>query len=591
MNKQIHRRLLPEHPTKVKSIPEFLARIYAARGVVEERDLSLSLQGLLDTRQLKGVDQAVQLLVGAIYKRQKIIIIGDFDCDGATSTALAVHALGAMGAQNCQYLVPNRFEFGYGLTPEIVDLAATKSPDLIVTVDNGIASMEGVAHAKSLGIKVLVTDHHLPGDALPAADAIVNPNQPGCEFLSKNAAGVGVIFYVLSSLRSALRNDKWFEKQQISEPNMGSYLDLVALGTIADLVPLDKNNRILVEQGLKRIRAGRCRPGIRAILSLSQKSLSQVKASDMGFVVGPRLNAAGRLDDMSLGIECLLAEDESYARGLAARLDELNQERKHIEHDMKLDAELQLKNMRIYQQNFTEHDGQSDDSTMEWGVCLFEAHWHQGVIGILASRIKEKLHRPVIIFAPADDDPDAEGAMLKGSARSIPGFHMRDALDMIAKRHPDLLSKFGGHAMAAGMSIKKQDFEAFSVAFEQVVKGLLTKSDLQAVLYSDGELKSKELSLDNVSLLELAGPWGQQFPEPSFDGIFTVIQSRILKDKHLKLVLSPIGESQIFDAIEFNSEWVSQALPEEIRVLYRPNINEFRGKRNVQLMIDHLELL
>jgi len=591
MKTQIQRRLLPDNQRLVKGVPDFLARIYAARGVVEESDLSLGLQDLLDARQLKGVDRAVQLLVWAIYNRKKIIIVGDFDCDGATSTALAILALSAMGAQDCQYIVPNRFEFGYGLTPEIVDLAATKFPDLIVTVDNGIASMDGVAHAKSLGIKVLVTDHHLPGDELPVADAIVNPNQPGCEFLSKNAAGVGVIFYVLSSLRSALRNDKWFEKQQIAEPNMGNYLDLVALGTIADLVPLDRNNRILVEQGLKRIRAGRCRPGIRAILSLSQRSLVQVRASDMGFVVGPRLNAAGRLDDMSLGIECLLAEEESYARGLAARLDELNQERKNIEHDMKLDAEFQLKDMHIYQQSTDESEALNDDANMAWGICLFEAHWHQGVIGILASRIKEKLHRPVIIFAPANDDSDTEHAMLKGSARSIQGFHMRDALDLLAKRHPELLSKFGGHAMAAGMSIRKQDFEAFSSAFELVVREVLTKSDLQAILYSDGELRSNELSLGNIASLELAGPWGQQFPEPSFDGVFTVVQSRILKDKHLKLVLSPQGETQIFDAIEFNSDWVSRPLPEKIRVLYRPNINEFRGKRNVQLLIDHLELI
>ena len=579
MKKTILRRPVPSNVCDIDAIPTFLSRIYNARGVFKAEDLQLTLAKLTDSSKLKGLGDAVKLLVSALQNKQRIIVVGDFDCDGATSTALAVHALRAMGADDCQYLVPNRFEFGYGLTPGIVELAATLKPDLIVTVDNGIASNEGVQRAKSLGIKVLVTDHHLPGDQLPDADAIVNPNQLACEFPSKNAAGVGVIFYVLSGLRAALRDISWFETNAIKEPNLGDYLDLVALGTVADLVPLDKNNRILVEQGLKRIRAGRCRPGIKAILACASKKPENIRASDMGFVVGPRLNAAGRLDDMSLGIECLLAEDELSANHLAQRLDQLNQERKSIEAEMKLDADSQLKKMDF------------DAGQMDWGLCLYEPHWHQGVIGILASRVKEKFHRPVIVFAPADDDPSQENPELKGSARSITGFHMRDALDVVAKRHPELLSKFGGHAMAAGMSLNKKDLPIFSQAFDLVVREQLSKQDLEATLLSDGELLESDLAIDTVTLLELAGPWGQQFPEPCFDDTFDLIQTRILKDKHLKLVLAKQGSTQMFDAIQFNSEWVNKALPEQIRVAYRPNINEFRGRKSVQLMIDHIEFV
>jgi len=563
-------------------VPDFLARIYAARGIKNSVELDLTLTGLLDSQKLKGVSQAVGLLSDALIKQKKILIIGDFDCDGATSTALAVHALGAMGAQNCAYIVPNRFEYGYGLTPEIVDLAHQQKPDLIVTVDNGISSIEGALRAKQLGIKVLVTDHHLPGDSLPDVDAIVNPNQAGCQFLSKNAAGVGVIFYVLSHLRAKLRDQGWFIGQCIPEPKMGNYLDLVALGTIADLVPLDKNNRILVEQGLRRIKAGRCRPGILAILNVAQKNIQQIKASDMGFAVGPRLNAAGRLDDMSLGIECLLTNNPEYANQLAHRLDALNQERKNIEQEMKLDADEQLKSMSISDENV---------NALSWGVCLYEPHWHQGVIGILASRIKEKFNRPVIIFAPESDDPTLKDPMLKGSARSISGFHIRDALDLLAKRRPDLLNKFGGHAMAAGMTIQKDKFTEFSQTFDLIVHELLAESDLQSVLLSDGELSSKDFSIENISLLESSGPWGQQFPEPLFDGEFVVVQSKILKEKHLKLALARQNEEILFDAIQFNSAWVDKTLPHKVRVVYRPNINDFRGKRNIQLMIDYMEPL
>ncbi|MFT5716843.1 MAG: single-stranded-DNA-specific exonuclease [Oleiphilaceae bacterium] len=577
MKKTILRR--DEHSTAspIATIPPFLSRIYHSRGVFNAEDLELSLANLLDSSQLRGIDVAVKLLVDAFQHKQKIMIVGDFDCDGATSTALAVHALRSMGAYDCQYLVPNRFEFGYGLTPEIVDLAATMQPDLIVTVDNGISSIDGVNRAKSLGIKVLVTDHHLPGDQTPDADAIVNPNQALCGFLSKNAAGVGVIFYVMSALRSALRELAWFEKNSIKEPNLGNYLDLVALGTVADLVPLDKNNRIFVEQGLKRIRAGRCRPGIRAILACAQRKPENIRASDMGFAIGPRLNAAGRLDDMSLGIECLLSEDEYSANQLALRLDQLNQDRKSIEADMKMDADIKL------------HEMDFGKGEMAWGLCLYEAHWHQGVIGILASRVKEKFHRPVIVFAPAADDPTIENPELKGSARSISGFHMRDALDIIAKRHPTYLSKFGGHAMAAGMTIEKKHLKEFTQAFDTVVREQLTVQDLESTLLSDGALSENELTIECVNMLELAGPWGQQFPEPRFDDTFELVQQRVLKDKHLKLVLTKPGSSQMFDAIQFNSEWVGKSLPEQIRVAYRPNINEFRGRKSVQLMIDHIE--
>jgi single-stranded-DNA-specific exonuclease len=577
MKQTIHRRPLINNTTSIETIPLFLSRIYNSRGVFTAEDLELSLAKLLDSSKLKGIDAAVKLLVDAFQTKQKIMIVGDFDCDGATSTTLAVHALRAMGASDCQYLVPNRFEFGYGLTPEIVDLAATMQPDLIVTVDNGISSIDGVNRAKALGIKVLVTDHHLPGDQTPDADAIVNPNQVSCDFLSKNAAGVGVIFYVMSALRSALRALAWFEKNAIKEPNLGDYLDLVALGTVADLVPLDKNNRILVEQGLKRIRAGRCRPGIRAILACAQRKPENIRASDMGFAIGPRLNAAGRLDDMSLGIECLLAEDEHTANQLAQRLDQLNQDRKSIEADMKMDADIQLQEMDF---------GKGE---MGWGLCLYEAHWHQGVIGILASRVKEKFHRPVIVFAPAKDDPTIENPELKGSARSISGFHMRDALDIIAKRHPTYLSKFGGHAMAAGMTIEKKHLKAFTQAFDAVVREQLSAQDLEATLLSDGALSDNELTIESVNMLELAGPWGQQFPEPRFDDTFELIQQRVLKDKHLKLVLAKKGSAQMFDAIAFNSEWVGKSIPAQIRVAYRPSINEFRGRKSVQLMIDHIE--
>lgn len=591
MQKKIQRRSADYSIESLDGLPSFLSRIYLNRGITSARELELTLSNLENSRSIKGLDKAVSLLSEALSKQEKILIVGDFDCDGATSTALAMLVLKHLQA-DCTFLVPNRFEYGYGLTPEIVDLAAHEKPQLIVTVDNGISSIEGVNRARELGIKVLITDHHLPGDTLPSADAIVNPNQPGCEFLSKNAAGVGVIFYVLSGLRAHLRQEGWFERANLPELNMATYLDLLALGTIADLVPLDFNNRILVEQGLRRIRAGLCRPGIKALLQQAGKDYAQVKASDMGFIVGPRLNAAGRLDDMTIGISCLLAESEAEAQELAMRLDQLNQERKQIEHEMKLDADLLLKQLLDtgLQDACANNQTSTHAATVSerWGVCLYQAHWHQGVIGILASRIKEKLHRPTIIFAPAEDDPHDIDPVLKGSARSIPGLHMRDTLDLLAKRHPHLLNKFGGHAMAAGMSIRLSHFQDFATAFDQLVREQLNEADLEAVLLTDGELAAEERTIANILTLEQAGPWGQNFPEPCFDGIFNVLQSRVLKEKHLKLVLSD-QEGQLIDAIHFNSEWCQQGLTSQVRVVYRPNVNTFRGKQSLQFFIDYLE--
>ncbi len=557
-------------------LPPFLQRIYLARGVQSPQDLALRLQYLADNSRLKGLSEAIALLREALDQGQRILVVGDFDADGATSTALTVSVLRALGA-DCRYLVPNRFEYGYGLTPEIVQLAAEQQPHLIITVDNGIASVEGVEEAKRFGIKVLVTDHHLPGADLPDADAIVNPNQPGCEFLSKHAAGVGVAFYVLSSLKSALRESGWFARKGMAEINLADYLDLVALGTVADLVPLDRNNRILVEQGLRRMRAARCRPGILALLAVAQKDYRQLRSSDLGFIVGPRLNAAGRLDDMSLGIECLLTEDPLEARHLAQKLDALNRQRKTIEEEMKRDAEQQLLQLADL------------DSASRWGLSLYDENWHQGVIGILASRIKERLHRPTIVFAPADPEATSGDDWLKGSARSIQGLHMRDALDLVAKRHPHLLQKFGGHAMAAGMTIRLKDFTAFSEAFDAVVRESLSADHLEAVVYSDGVLADEELSMEAVDLLGKAGPWGQQFPEPKFDDEFHVVQSKVLKERHLKLVLSRAASGQLYDAIQFNSDWVRQSPPGKARVVYRPDINEFRGERKLQLLVDYLE--
>ena len=560
-----------------------LARVYAQRGIASMEQLERGLAHLLPLDRLKGIDQAAELLAAAVSSQQRILIVGDFDCDGATSSALAVRALHMLGAQSVDYLVPNRFEFGYGLTPEIVAVAAERQPDLIVTVDNGISSIDGVAAANERGIRVLVTDHHLQGSELPAAAAIVNPNQQGDEFPSKNLAGVGVIFYVMLAVRAQLREQGTFADRP--EPNLADLLDLVALGTVADVVPLDHNNRILVGQGLARIRAGKCNAGITALCSVAKRNQSNLAATDLGFALGPRLNAAGRLEDMSLGIELLLTDDPARALELAQRLDGLNHERRQIETEMKEEAMLILDAMEL---DVAEAKGAKQGAELPTGLCLFEPHWHQGVIGILASRIKDRLHRPVIIFAQADD------GTLKGSARSVPGLHIRDALDAVAASNPGLLSKFGGHAMAAGLSLALDDFDRFRAAFDTEVRRHLGPEDLRREILSDGELAGDELDLALAETLRAGGPWGQGFPEPLFDGTFELVSKRIVGEKHLKLVLRPVGKeqgsAQTIDAIAFNTvddDWAVGV--SQVALAYRLDVNEFNGRRSVQLMVEHIE--
>ncbi len=547
-----------------------LQRIYAARSVESADDLDTSLDRLIPPAELGGLPEAVSLLQDALTNRQCIVVVGDFDADGATSCALCLRALRAMGATTVHYLVPNRFEYGYGLTPEIVAVAAGLQPDLVVTVDNGISSVEGVAAAKLQGIRVLITDHHLPGEQLPAAAAIVNPNLAGDAFPSKNLAGVGVAFYVMLALRARLREQGWFEQEGIPEPNLAQYLDLVALGTVADVVPLDRNNRILVQQGVQRMRAGHCAPGIRALLEVGGRSLSRMVAADLGFVVGPRLNAAGRLDDMSVGIECLLTDDAAAASQMAARLDTLNRERKEIESDMQARALAAIAGLKL------------DDEQLPVGLCLFDPDWHQGVIGILAARLKERFHRPVIAFARSGPGE------LKGSARSIDGLHIRDALDAVATRHPDLIAKFGGHAMAAGLSLPEDHYPAFTTAFDEEVSRHVCRDDLNGVIYSDGELSGQELSLETAQLLRDASPWGQGFPAPVFEGDFNVVSHRVVGQRHLKMTLTPAKGGCQIDAIAFNTEVLPQGR-QQVHLAYRLDVNEFRGIVSPQLIVEHME--
>jgi len=571
---RIERRSIP---AIAEDLPEdmslSLRRIFMARGVSTSLELDYRLPNLLRPSSLFDLTIAAKILADAIVAGQKILIVGDFDADGATSTSLGILALEAMGAIAPEYLVPNRFEFGYGLTPEIVEVAQKSSPNVLVTVDNGIASIDGVQAAKAYGMKVVVTDHHLPGDTLPNADAIVNPNHPDCGFPSKNLAGVGVIFYVMSALRAELNSRNWFADQHIPEPKMADYLDLVALGTVADVVPLDANNRILVQQGIKRIQAGLARPGILALLEVGRRDYTQLKASDLGFVVGPRLNAAGRLDDMSVGIECLLAVHPHQARNYAQQLDQFNRERKAIESDMKEQAELVLESLL------------DEEQEMPNGMCFYDADWHQGVIGILASRMKDKCHRPVIAFARVGEDE------LKGSARSIPGVHIRDALDLLAKRYPQLLSKFGGHAMAAGMSIKESHYEAFQLAFDAIITEWVTPEQLEATLLTDGQLAPEDFSLSFAEQVRLSGPWGQMFPEPCFDGVFDILQQRIVGEKHLKLMVREPSSGLLLDGISFFvdlDQWPNDKVT-QARLVYKLDVNEFRGQRNLQLLVDYLE--
>jgi single-stranded-DNA-specific exonuclease len=552
-------------------IHPLLARVYSARGIDACEQLDLGLAQLLPPGELLHADAAAILLADALDTDQRIVVVGDFDADGATSTALVVSALRAFGARHVEYLVPNRFEYGYGLTPEIVALAAQDKPDLIITVDNGISSLEGVAAANALGITTLITDHHLAGRELPQAAVIVNPNQPGCGFASKALAGVGVIFYIMLALRAELRERGWFAQR--AEVNLAQYLDLVALGTVADVVPLDRNNRILVAEGLRRIRAGHCRPGILALLEVASRRCATVVASDLGFAVAPRINAAGRLEDMSIGIECLLSEDMDSARAQASRLHQLNQDRRVIEQDMQDEALQILKKLAL-----------AEEGNAPVAMTLYQSGWHQGVIGILASRIKDRLHRPTIAFA------DGDAGELKGSARSIPGIHIRDILDAVATRHPGLVTRFGGHAMAAGLTLPRAGYEAFAAAFVEEVERHAQDVQLQAVIESDGELSVDEFQLELATELRFAGPWGQHFPEPVFDGRFTVVSQRLVGEKHLKLVLTPADGECLLDAIAFNIDpeiWPNQAVT-EVELAYRLDVNEFRGQRSLQLMVEHL---
>ncbi|MCE3043880.1 single-stranded-DNA-specific exonuclease RecJ [Legionella sp. 16cNR16C] len=572
---QIKRRTIAEVSSTLSSLSPLLQRIYTARGIEHESQLDKRLQSLLPYNELIDIDKASQRLEQALRQKQRILVIGDFDADGATSTAVAISALRSMGAANVDYLVPNRFEFGYGLTPAIVEVARQRAPDLLITVDNGIASIEGVDAANQAGIDVLITDHHLPGDQLPKACAIVNPNQYGDGFASKSMAGVGVIFYVMLALRRHLVNSNWFAEQGIEAPNMAQFLDLVALGTVADVVTLDQNNRIMINQGIARIRQGHCRPGILAILEVAGKSAETIRESDMGFSVAPRLNAAGRLDDMSLGIECLLCEDMNRARLYARQLDELNQERRQIEAEMKEQALAVVNQMAKKMENSVH---------LPPALCLMDENWHQGVIGILAGRLKDRFHRPVIAFAVVSDSE------MKGSARSVSGLNIRDVLAEIDTHYPGLINRFGGHAMAAGLSLHPGAFSDFQKVFVEEVAKHRHELDLEGVLLSDGSLTSSELSLETALMLQQAGPWGQQFPEPCFDDIFEIIEQRLVGKNHLKLSLIHESGGDTIDAIAFNvdlNQWPNHRL-RKLHMAYKLDINVFQRRARLQLIAEML---
>ena len=592
MNPRIVTRPIPQRTRDMlvqQGLHPVLAQLYAARGVLDKSEVGGEFAGLIPPGRLLHADRAATLLADAIEKKRRLLIVADYDCDGATACAVGVRALAAFGA-DVGYLVPNRFEYGYGLTPEIVELAAREArrPDLLITVDNGIASNEGVARANELGIATLITDHHLPGDTLPQATCIVNPNQPGCDFPSKAIAGVGVMFYVMLALRAELRKRGWFlpplkkgvaegrgisgvaEDAGISEFNLATLLDLVALGTVADVVRLDRNNRILVAQGLKRIRAGKMQAGIAALLRVAGREAKRASCFDLGFAAGPRLNAAGRLADMALGIECLITDDTARALNIAQELDQLNRERREIEGGMQEQALAMLEGLGLG----TDADA---DAEAAYTLSLYDPSWHQGVVGILAARIKDRLHRPVIAFASGN------AGELKGSGRSIPGLHLRDALDLVAKRAPGLILRFGGHAAAAGLSIRSADLAQFGELFESTVRGLLAASDLARSIETDGPLESAYMNLDTIRLLERE-VWGQGFPQPLFCDRFAVASQRLVGDKHLKLRLQKDGKS--FDAIRFNSLAPAGAA---IRAAYRLAVNEYNGVQSVQLVVEEWE--
>ena len=575
---EIQRRPEPDLSLLPDSVPELLKRIYINRGVTDIAQLDNAAKGLHSYQKLHGINLAVELLFQAIREQKRIIVVGDFDADGATSSALSVLALRMLGSRNVDYLVPNRFEDGYGLSPEVVDQALELGAEMIMTVDNGVSSIEGVRYAKQNGLQVLVTDHHLPGAQLPDVDAMVNPNLQSCAFPSKALAGVGVAFYLMMALCVHMRKAGWFAQQGMAEPKLMELVDLVALGTVADVVPLDENNRILVHQGLQRIRAGKARPGIQALIEVAKRDARRLVAADFGFALGPRINAAGRLDDMSFGVELLLSNNIHAARRMANELDALNQTRKEIEEGMKQEALA-----------FCERLEFGENTELPYGLALFQRDWHQGVIGILASRIKEKYHRPVIAFADGGD------GLIKGSCRSVPGLHMRDALDLIDTQNPGLILKFGGHAMAAGLTIKEADFTRFSHLFDQVVKQELDEAALKGIVLSDGELLPDQFSMHTAEMLRSAGPWGQGFPEPIFDGEFKLLHQKLVGEKHLKLMLEPLFKGHptniMVDGIAFNVDlrrWPDASV-KTVRLAYKLDINEFRGNQSLQLMVDHLE--
>ena len=558
---------LPGHPV--------LRRIFAARGVTEPAQVEYRLGGILPPN-LGGLERACAIVSDAIRAQQRIVVVGDFDCDGATGAAVGVRGLRMLGARNVGYGVPNRAVHGYGLSPALVEDLSAQRPDLLITVDNGVAAHAGVAAARARGIRVVVTDHHLPGATLPEADAIVNPNLPGDAFASKALAGVGVMFYLLLALRAALRADGWFAESGVSEPDLASLLDLVALGTVADLVALDYNNRILVEAGLRRIRSGRACAGIAALLTSGKRDFAKACAADLGFIVAPRLNAAGRIDDIGLGIECLLADDAGRARELADRLSALNADRRELQSDMTAQAEATVNHW------ISRHGSES----LPYGLVLFEVDWHQGVVGLVASRLKELLNRPVIACAPAGEGSDE----VKGSGRSIAGFHLRDVLADVDAANPGLLGRFGGHAMAAGLSLRRGDLERFAGAFDQAARHRLLPGQLDAVVSTDGELESADYTLDLARQLRNAGPWGQAFPEPLFDGTFDIAGTRAIGDAHLRLKLRQRGHDALLDAVLFNADRCGP-LPSSIRAAFQLEIDEWDGSQSLRLLLRHVEPL
>lgn len=576
---KIKRRPTPEISADLAGFSPTLQRIYASRGITAKSELDKQLKGLLPFDSMQGMDKAVVRLEQALRTQEHILIVGDFDADGATSSALAVSALRAMGAEHVSFLVPNRFAFGYGLTPGLVGVAAERKPNLIITVDNGIASFDGVLAAREAGIDVLVTDHHLPAERLPEAVAIVNPNQSGDNFPSKSIAGVGVIFYVMLALRQHLRSTGWFEERGVSEPNMAQFLDLVALGTVADVVGLDQNNRIMVEQGLRRIRGGACRPGIRALAEVAKRDINYLRESDLGFAIAPRLNAAGRLDDMSRGIECLLAETDEQARALAQQLDELNVERRKIEGEMQAQALEALDKLSDLEQN--------RKGSLPAALCLMDEAWHQGVIGILAGRLKERYHRPVITFACVNAEE------IKGSARSIPNVNIRDVLASIDRANPGLITKFGGHAMAAGLSLSPSNFSLFRDCFIAEMEKQLAGIALEGSVLSDGSLDKGVFDLNFAKELQQGGPWGQLFPEPVFDDVFEILDQRLVGKNHLKLQLLHEDGGEALDAIAFNIDlatWPNKRT-RRVHVAYKLDINVFRNRERLQLLIASLQPL